>query len=250
MGSPRLCYLFDNSGRTTRLVVYHTHRSEHSAFQRFESCCETHDKTQHRFARHAPVSREGFLDLVSKGLIENRFAVIQSSVSFNITPTKRSYRIIIISGSDFFCINSIRQAHLVDLGHLAQVDQGIAHASQSRVDADVGDVGDLLEAHVVVDPHTQHLPLLHRKLFDHLTEVAVDLIDDHPLLHRRIRDRGIVEVVVVLGGRLHHRDAVLLAEMVDDSSLYKPAFRVRMIFTNVSWNISSVNCLSRTSEKT
>ena len=71
------------SGRMTRSIVYHAHRSEHSAFKGFKSRCETHDKTQHRFARHTLIRRKGSLDLVCEGFIENRFAVIQSSISYH-----------------------------------------------------------------------------------------------------------------------------------------------------------------------
>ena len=42
----------------------------------------------------------------------------------------------------------------VMFGHdFAQIDQGIAHASQGGVDADVSHLGNFLEAVVVVDAH-------------------------------------------------------------------------------------------------
>jgi len=110
----------------------------------------------------------------------------------------------------------IRQRHIVGHHHLAQVDQGVAHAAQRRVDAHVGDIGDVFEAHVVEDAHTEHLALFVGKEGNHLVEVGVHLVHDHALLHRGVGNRHVVDVVVVLARRLHRGDAALLAEVVDD----------------------------------
>ena len=113
-------------------------------------------------------------------------------------------------------IGLICQRHIIGNHHLTQVDQGVAHAAQRRVDAHVGDVGDVLETHVVEDAHAEHLALLVGQEGDHPVEVGVHLVHNHALLHRCVGNRHVVDVVVVLARRLHRGNAVLLTEMVDD----------------------------------
>ena len=52
-----------------------------------------------------------------------------------------------------------REDDVVLLGHAAHVQDGITHAAQRRVDAHTGGVGNLLEAHVLVVSHDEHLTL-------------------------------------------------------------------------------------------
>ena len=111
---------------------------------------------------------------------------------------------------------SISKRHIIGHHHLTQVDQGITHAAQRRVDAHVGDVGDVLETHVVEDAHPQHLALLVGQEGDHAVQVAVDLVDDHALFDGMVGNRHVVDVVVVFARRLHRGNAVFLAKVVDD----------------------------------
>ena len=79
-------------------------------------------------------------------------SVIGDGLNFTYN-LKTEARVEYCAASKTFFKKSVGQADLVHFGHLAQVDQGIAHASQSRVDAHFGDIGDFLEAQVVVDAH-------------------------------------------------------------------------------------------------
>ena len=85
----------------------------------------------------------------------------------------------------------------------AHVEDGIAHSSQSSVDADLSALGNLLKAHVLVIPHEQHLALRFGQGLDESPNVTVDL-----LCHQRVFDRlfaeffAVKDIVLGVVGRL------------------------------------------------
>ncbi|MEY3157490.1 MAG: hypothetical protein RLZZ121_543, partial [Bacteroidota bacterium] len=54
----------------------------------------------------------------------------------------------------------------------AQIAEGVAHPAQSRVDADPGGIGDLLEAQIPVNPHNEDLPLFFGQAGDQLLDLG------------------------------------------------------------------------------
>lgn len=62
------------------------------------------------------------------------------------------------------------------VNEFAQVAEGVAHPAQSRVDADPGGIGDLLEAQIPVNPHNEDLPLFFGQTGDQLLDLGQALL--------------------------------------------------------------------------
>ena len=71
---------------------------------------------------------------------------------------------------------------VVFLGHAAHVQDGVAHAAQGGVDAHTRGVGNLLEAHVLVVTHHEHLALALGQSLDQAAHVVVNLSCDNTIL--------------------------------------------------------------------
>lgn len=106
--------------------------------------------------------------------------------------------------------------NIVLLGQVAHIDYSIAHATESRVDAHLGGISNLLERHVAVESHHQHLALRIGKRHHQTTQVLVDLEAHHLVLDSAVTQVTTVEqigtLVVSRQGVLH----LLLTEVVDD----------------------------------
>ena len=64
----------------------------------------------------------------------------------------------------------------------AQIENGISHASKRSVDAHIECIGNLLETHVPVEAHHQHITLAHRQLLDQAAHITVNLAGHHIIL--------------------------------------------------------------------
>ena len=62
--------------------------------------------------------------------------------------------------------------------HSAHVQNGIAHASQCRVDAYVCGVGNLFKRHILIEAHKHYLALRGRQEVHHSTYVGHYLVVD------------------------------------------------------------------------
>ena len=84
----------------------------------------------------------------------------------------------------------------------AHVEDGIAHSSQSSVDADLSALGNFLEAHVLVISHEQHLALRFGQCLDESSDVAVDLLSHHGVLNGLFAEFFAVENIIfgIVGG--------------------------------------------------
>ncbi len=63
----------------------------------------------------------------------------------------------------FVSLLVLLEYYLALLDHLANVDQGVAHASQGCVDADACQLGDFLETHIGIVPQNNDFALFGRK---------------------------------------------------------------------------------------
>ena len=97
---------------------------------------------------------------------------------------------------------------------LPQVDQSVAHAAKSGVDAHSGFVGDFLETHVPLDAHFNHQPLFFGQGFKEVAHVLVDLLLDHAVFHVRLVGMHGVEHIKLVSSA-QHAHFLSAAEMVN-----------------------------------
>ena len=81
---------------------------------------------------------------------------------------------------------SAGQGNLVFFNQFAHVNQGIAHATQSCINAYVGVVGNFLETHAAVMPHKNNLLLIFGQQFEYTAYIGADL-----LINQTVFDVGI-----------------------------------------------------------
>ena len=79
--------------------------------------------------------------------------------------------------------------------HFADIDQGVAHAAQSSIDAHPGQLGDFLEAHIGVVAQDDDLSLFGRKHVYQCPDLVVGLAADDALFGVVIRHLKHVEDV-------------------------------------------------------
>lgn len=97
-----------------------------------------------------------------------------------------------------------------------EVEYGVSHSAERRVDAHSGELGDLLEREVLVVAHVEHLSLQVRKLADEIFHVFLDLGgDDHVFYGLFAKFLAVEHVDVIEVGTLHVF-RFLLAVVVDD----------------------------------
>ena len=144
---------------------------------------------------------------------------------------------------------------------LAHVDQGVAHAAQCGVDAHIGVLRDLLEAHAQVGPHHHHIALFIWQVIDQLAHILIDLHVHHAAVPRSYRlGNGGEHIVVIVaphqrhllvrGGNGRSPGCARSASPREGTCLPRctcPLFRVWTTLMKVSWKMSSVNSRSRTS---
>ena len=67
------------------------------------------------------------------------------------------------------------QGYIVFLSHTAQIQNRIAHAAQSSIDAHSGKLGDFLETQILVIAHHKHFSLTLRQVHNNLTYIGAYL---------------------------------------------------------------------------
>ena len=71
-----------------------------------------------------------------------------------------------------------RKLYLVVVGHFSDVEQGVAHTTQCRVDAYLRSVGNFFETHVFVIAHNEYLALIVGQRGDEAAYVGMYLACD------------------------------------------------------------------------
>lgn len=79
------------------------------------------------------------------------------------------------------------------LGHASQIEDRVAQTSQSGVDADILQFGNLLERESLVEAHQNDFLLVLWQELDQVTDIAHDLRVRQLVLVRRIAERAVVE---------------------------------------------------------
>lgn len=80
------------------------------------------------------------------------------------------------------------QLNIVLLGHAAEIENGVAHASEGGIDAHAGDVGNLLERQVLIEAHVDNLALGSGQTVHHAAHVVKDLLVDDLALPTDVHD--------------------------------------------------------------
>ena len=83
-------------------------------------------------------------------------------------------------------------------GDSSQIQDGISHPSEGRVDAYARDFGNLLEREVLIVSHVEHLPLERGKLLYEKPDVFADLVGDYDVFYCLLGQLLSVEHVNVL----------------------------------------------------
>lgn len=109
-----------------------------------------------------------------------------------------------------------RKGKVFFLNELPQVDEGIAHSAKSRIDADIGLIGNFLETETAVMPEKNNLSLIVGQFIDQNPDLRFDLTVDDQFFNIAVRKFPGVEQVhlrIVIGNGVH---LFFLPEMVDD----------------------------------
>ena len=110
-----------------------------------------------------------------------------------------------------------RKLYLVLFGHFAYVEQGIAHAAQSGVDAHLRGIGNLFEAHVLVISHDEHFALVLGQGGHQPAYVGVYLAGDDGVFDGAFAQLFAVENILFVILVVRHQILIpFLAVMVDD----------------------------------
>lgn len=111
---------------------------------------------------------------------------------------------------------SAAQGDVFLLGYAAHVENGVAHAAESRVYADVGGLGNILETHVAEKAHVNHLALELRQLVHDIDHIGSYLRIDHEILNRILCEFLTVEKrgISIIGR--HRTVRFFLTVIVDD----------------------------------
>lgn len=109
-----------------------------------------------------------------------------------------------------------REGEVFFLNELPQVDKGIAHPAQSRVDAHIGLIRDFLETQTAIVPEKNNLSLIVGQFIDQNPDLGFDLTIDDQFFNIAVGKFPGVEQVhlrIVIGNGVH---LLFLPEMIDD----------------------------------
>ncbi len=85
-----------------------------------------------------------------------------------------------------------RKLYLVIVGHFSDVEQGVAHTAQCRVDAYLRSVGNFFETHVFVIAHDEYLALVVGQRGDEAAYVGMYLACDE-----RVFDSSLAQLFAI-----------------------------------------------------
>ena len=109
-----------------------------------------------------------------------------------------------------------RQCDAVINRHFANVDEGVAHATQSCVDGNACDIGYLLEAEILVVAHENNLALIIGQSINQTAYVTQSLLVNHVVLNIGFGQAGIVQQVILLSIIADGVLILVLTEIVND----------------------------------
>ena len=135
------------------------------------------------------------------------------------------------------------EVDIVFLGQAAQVDDGVAHAAEGRVDADAGAVGDLLEVAFAVVAQNDHPALLGGQHLEQAAHILVGLFADDLLLDIfLVQVEGLHDVAVGTVGDYRH--FALPTEIVDNQVVCNTHYPVyELVLVLVEPRVDSIDYL-------